>query len=252
MRSERRNHREQVEREIQGETYAGLLGQLHQACPPLCRFRTWTDVLMLMHDGSTGVQDKEEILRAILTAHAQNQDSRWRTVLLAMFWPGLDSLHGQKLAWDEDPEELWQNIVWTFLQVVCRIDLAKRPDRLIQKLINDTIHRLHDEYRRIWRRAKFETLVDTEDLDEIPTESGGIDFDLLDQRDRQEREIERLRKHMEEGRISEADFLLLVGTRVYGKLVREYAREVGLSFQTAKKRRLRAEARIRRFEEEGR
>ena len=60
-------------------------------------------------------------------------------------------------------------------------------------------------------------------------------------------EIQRLREHMEAGRISEADFLLLVGTRVYGKSVADYARETGLDYQVAKKRRQRAEAVISRF-----
>ena len=205
-----------------------------------------------MHSVSPGAREKELILRTILAAHTKDQDPRWRTVLLAMFWPGLESIHGQKLAWDKDPDELWQNIVWIFLQAVCRIDIDKRPDRLAQKLINDTIHHLHDEYRRNWKRMRLETLVDIRDLDEIPTESGSVDIEFIDQQFQHEREIERLKKHMNAGRISEVDYLLLVGTRVYGKRVSECAQEVGLSFQNAKKRRQRAEARIRRFDEEGR
>ena len=54
---------------------------------------------------------------------------------------------------------------------------------------------------------------------------------------------------MDAGRITEADYLLLVGTRVYGKQVVDYAREMGLAYQVAKKRRQRAEAAIRRFQE---
>jgi len=61
--------------------------------------------------------------------------------------------------------------------------------------------------------------------------------------------VERLREHMEAGRISDADFLLLVGTKVYGNSLADYAREVGIDYQVAKKRRQRAEARIKRFEE---
>ena len=65
-------------------------------------------------------------------------------------------------------------------------------------------------------------------------------------------EIKRLRAHMDAGRITEADFLLLVGTRVYGRSVANYARETGLGYQVAKKRRQRAEATIGRFEAEQR
>jgi hypothetical protein len=71
----------------------------------------------------------------------------------------------------------------------------------------------------------------------------------MELREAQELEIRRLREHQEAGRITEADYLLLVGTRVYGKPVVDYAREMGLAYQTAKKRRQRAEAAIRRFQE---
>jgi len=56
---------------------------------------------------------------------------------------------------------------------------------------------------------------------------------------------------MEEGRVSKADFPLIVGTRLYGKIVREYTAEVGISFQAARKRRQRAEAALRRHEKDG-
>ena len=67
-------------------------------------------------------------------------------------------------------------------------------------------------------------------------------------REAQELEIRRLREHVEAGRITEADYLLLVGTRVYGKPVADYAREKGLAYQAVKKRRQRVEAVIRGFE----
>ena len=49
---------------------------------------------------------------------------------------------------------------------------------------------------------------------------------------------------MEAGRITEADFLLLVGTRLYRQSIAEYARSVGVNTEAAKKRRQRAEAAI--------
>ncbi len=75
-----------------------------------------------------------------------------------------------------------------------------------------------------------------------------IDFARIELREAQE----RLREHLNAGRITEADFLLLIGTRVYGKSVADCARETGLDYQVAKKRRQRAEAAIGRFEEEKR
>ena len=56
--------------------------------------------------------------------------------------------------------------------------------------------------------------------------------------------------HLDAGRITEPDFLLLVGTRLYGQSISEYARNAGLKAEAAKKRRQRAEAAIRSHEKE--
>ena len=163
-------------------------------------------------------------------------------MLLAIFWPALESIHFQKRGWDADPDERWQNIAWTFLQVLCRVDVKRRPDRLVQKVFNDTVHHLHDEYRRAWNRTNREFTADLEEIDfagqRAPRGAG----------DRDQPAAGALRGR----RITEADFLLLIGTRVYGKSVADYAREAGVDYQVAKKRRQRAEAVIRSFEEEKR
>jgi len=213
---------------------------------------TWADVIVFMRSGTSTDARKDDVLRPILASHAGDQDTRWRTILLAIFWLGLESIHFHKRGWDADPHERWQNIVWTFLQVICRIDVKRRPDRLVQKIFNDTIHRLHDEYRRMWTRADRELAMDPEDLYALSGRVEGINFARMDLRERQQIEIQRLRQHMEAGRISESDCLLLIGTRVYGQSLIDYSREVGLDYQVAMKRRQRAEAVIHRFEREAR
>ncbi|MCL6546640.1 MAG: hypothetical protein K6T61_15570 [Bryobacteraceae bacterium] len=251
MRSER-NDREQLEHELRGGAYQALLHKLQGTQLFFRRFRTWADVIAFMRDGTSTDPRKDEILRPIFEAHANDADPRWRTILLVIFWPGLESIHFQKRGWDPDADERWQNIIWTFLQVLCRIDVRRRPGRLVQKVYNDTVHRLHDEYRRAWQRADREVAADPEEIEALAGGTEGIDTSGIELREAQEKAIERLRQHMEAGRISEADFLLLAGTRVYGQSVADYARGAGLDYQVAKKRRQRAEAIIRRFEGVGR
>lgn len=205
-----------------------------------------------MRNGTSRDHRKDEVLRPILAAHAQDKNPRWRAVLLAIFWPGLESIHFQKRGWDQEPEERWQNITWTFLQVLCRIDVKRRPDRLVQKVYNDTVHHLHDEYRRAWNRTNREFTADPEEIEALAGGTEGIDTAGIELREAHEIEINRLREHLDAGRITEADFLLLVGTRVYGQSIADYARGAGLDYQVTKKRRQRAEAVIRRFEEEKR
>jgi hypothetical protein len=241
--------RQRLEQELESSEYQDLLRRLQKREPFLRQFHTWADVLVFMRKGTSRDPRKDEILRPIFRAHGSDQDPRWRTILLAIFWPGLESIHYQKRSWDSDPEERWQNVTWTFLQVLCRVDVKRRPDRLVQKVFNDTVHHLHDEYRRTWDHANRELTADAEQLDVLAGGVETIDTADIELREAQELEIRRLRQHLQQGRITEPDFLLLVGTRVYGQSVAEYAREAGLDYQVAKKRRQRAEAAIRRFEE---
>jgi hypothetical protein len=244
--------RERLEQDLQASAYQALLRKLQREHLFFRSFRTWADVIAFMRNGTSTDPRKDEVLRPIFATHAEDEDPRWRAVLLAIFWPGLESIHFQKRGWDADPDECWQNITWTFLQVLCRIDVKRRPDRLVQKVYNDTVHHLHDEYRRTWKRANREFTAEPEEIDALAGGTEGIDTAGIELREAQEIEINRLREHLEANRITEADFLLLIGTRVYGKSVAEYAREAGLDYQVAKKRRQRAEAVIRRFEKEKR
>jgi hypothetical protein len=246
----KKQDRERLEQELETDEYQRLLRDLHRRNPFLRQFMTWADVIVFMREGTSQDPRKDEILRPIFEAHATDKDPRWRAVLLTIFWPGLQSIHFRKRRWDPDPEELWHNLAWIFLEVLCRIDVRSRPKRLVQKVVNDTAHLLHDEYRRIWNRATREKAADPEEMEELSGFVDEIDTIYMELREIQELEIRRLRGHLEAGRITEADYLLLVGTRVYGKPVVDYAREMGLAYQAVKKRRLRAEAVIRRFHEE--
>jgi hypothetical protein len=206
-------------------------------------------VIAFMRRGTSRDLRKDQILRPIFEAHAEDEDPRWRAVLLAIFWPALGSIHFQKRHWDTDPDELWQSIVWIFLQVLCRVDVKRRPDRLVQKVFNDTVHRLCAEYRRVWNRADREVYPEPGQV-EAMADLKGVDLAEIDRRREQEAELKRLREHLDAGRISEADFFLILGTRVYGRSIPDHARGTGLNPEAAKKRRQRAEAAIRRHETE--
>lgn len=240
--------RQRLEQELQSNECQRLLQGLQKQEPFLRQFTAWADVIAFMHEGTSEDPLKQEMLLAILRAHAEDQDPRWRAILLAVFWPGLDSIFNRKKRWDTDADERWQNVQWAFLQTVCKLDVGRRTDRLVQRIVNGTIHRLHDEYRRIWSRLEREKPTDPEQFEELLGGGEEPHFDEIDLRSIQSAEVARLREHADAGRISEADFLLLVGTRVYGKSAVQYARETGISSDLARKRRLRAEAAIRRTE----
>jgi len=248
----REQDRRRLEQELQGLEYQEALRSLQRKEPLLREFRSWSDFIAFMRAGTSDDPLKEKALLVILKAHAVDRDPRWRAILLAVFWPGLDSIFNRKKHWDPDHEERWQNVQWAFLQTICKLDVSRRTDRIVHRIVNGTIHRLHEEYRRAWKRAEREIPTDPELMEEIIGGAEDPGLDAVDLRSQQEAEIRRLREHADAGRISEADFLLLVGTRVYGKSAAQYARENGMSGDLARKRRLRAEAAIRRAEQEER
>ncbi len=235
-----------LEQELLGEDYGLLLQELKKTSLFFHRFSTWPEVVEFMRDKTLNANLTDEVLRPIFKAHTETRDYHWRTILLVIFWPGLITICQKKSHWDPLHKDLWQNIVWTFLEVVCRTDVSRRPDRLVQKVINDTIHHLHKEYRRNWGIREREVMPESEEFDYLV---GHFEHAKRScQKPDEEAGVKKLQTYLQEGRISEADFLLLVGTRIYGKSLADYAREQGLDYQTAKKRRQRAEAAIRDHE----
>ena len=245
----REQDRARLEQEIQTARYQKLLQDLGRRDPFFRQFAAWVDVIAFMRSGTTKDLRKDEVLRPILTAHTEDEDPRWRTILLAIFWSGLESIHFQRRGWDSDDDDRWQTIVWAFLKIIHRIDEKRRPARLFQKILNDTVQHYYDEIKKAWPRSSHEVLAGPEEIEFFAGGTYDMGFAIFEFREEKEPEIRRLREHMEAGRISDADFLLLVGTKVYGASVSDYAREVGMDYQVAKKRRQRAEATIKRFEE---
>jgi hypothetical protein len=193
------------------------------------------------------VADKDRILQPIFTALRRDGLHRWSSILLLLFWPALLTVHRLKRSWDRDPENLWSNITWVFLRVIHRFDTERRRDRLTQKVVNDTIHHLHDEYRRTWDLESRHHL--PREGEEDPPEVEDPDWPIAEEAAewRCDREVRtRLyRKHLRDGLIDEEEYFVLVGTRVYGWTVAVCAERLGVSYQALKKRRQRAERVIR-------
>ena len=82
--------REWLKRELQTCEYRDLLRNLQRAEPFLRQFGTWADVIAFMRTGTSTDPRKDEVLRPIFRAHGEDQDPRWRTILLAVFWPLLE------------------------------------------------------------------------------------------------------------------------------------------------------------------
>jgi hypothetical protein len=103
-------------------------------------------------------------------------------------------------------------------------------------------------YRRIWKRESREIGTDPEILEDLARGDAEADLESFYVRDEHDRLARRLREHLDAGSIREGDYWLLVGTRLYGRSIADYARAAGLPYENLKKRRQRVEAILRRLE----
>ncbi|MFH1022103.1 MAG: hypothetical protein V1809_01800 [Planctomycetota bacterium] len=243
----RDEERDVLEREIENPEYGALLMSLVAKDTFFQDFLAWRDVIAFMRDESSEDVEKNVVLRRIFEAHAEDRDSRWRTILLVIFWPGLKSVAIRYRNESEDENDSWGFVVGVFFDVICRIDVAKRPDRLVQKVINDTISTVRQIKHDEWERSIREISTDSEHLDINPAPPEVIEDDSEGVGESASREL--FQKYMKINLIDETEFHLLVGTFVYGKSIQEYGEKAGISSEAAKKRRQRAIAKIRRYVE---
>src|SRR5262249_47510825 len=126
------------------------------------------------------------------------------------------------------------------------IDPDRRRERLVQKVFNDVVHHLHDDYRKDWDHSKRQLATDP-DMFQRRASNNERELIATELRDEQEVRIKQLIALRDAGRLSEADFLLLVGTQVYGQTLANHAHDCGLNYEAVKKRHQRAMKAIGEF-----
>ena len=213
----------------------------------LQKFDSWPEVSDTAHRLGPDAPEKDQLFRTVFGDARAQEFVGWHPILLALFWLDVVRIHGQKAHWDRDAERRWSNVIWAYFRAAERLDPALRPHGLARKLFNDTIHDLYEIYRSEWDILARETPTDPAviaDQYDRPCDSMPPPLDGADLR---AHAVANLRDHLQAGRIGELDYLLILGTRIYGKALAECAEEAGLAYQAAKKRRQRAEATVRDF-----
>jgi hypothetical protein len=243
MRSGRRSlDRQYLEREVQSKHYQNRLLELAATTKPLQGAASWLAVKRFMqqaHSTSAG----DDILCAIFERHREDGDPAWRTILLLLHWHVLELIWSRARRLDDDGVARWANVEWVFLQVICRLDVRQRPEGVARKIFNDTCHDLRALYRSERLEADAPWLQDDDGnpIDISDWDRGFAEVDEAHDRAALLQLLDGLRRT---GLLSEVDYLLLVGTEVYGRSLLECAAEAGLSYEAAKKRRQRAKGAI--------
>ncbi len=237
--------RQSLEKEICSYKYQSYLQALATRYSAFKTFSSWLDAVVWMKQLAVDDRQSDQILRPVLSESRGTYDGRWQTVLTALMWADLVALCRYKRRWEPDPDQLWANVSWWFIESLAKYNVETRPKRIRLRLIRDTSNRLYREYGRRWRKAN--VTVSNDDEDELDLEVSVLDpgFEQVEHRHDEQTIIKSLSELHRTGLISESALHLLIGTRIYGQTLRAYAQAHGMSVEAAKKCRQRAEKKIR-------
>ena len=239
--------------ELESPAYRQLLEQLRYKEESLRDLEGWHQVLCAARQLAPDSLQSDAIWSALLRQRSYNPELIY-TALLAGCYPFIIGIYKRRRSWDKDSETLWNYILVTAWESLRCIDPEKRPEKILRKILNDTSHRLYQENNSRWKRISREAsnynckswsdLISSEHWDDAM-------LDLIDHRDAQQRELDKLSRLRAAAALTETEFHILVGRRIYGRLDAEQAEHLKVTVEAAKKRRQRAESVLRRVEHGG-
>lgn len=254
---------EHLQREVLGAEFRKHFDGTLRSDEAIEPFDTPTALLAFLHGRTKEYARKDAALCALLRAFQAGGPSRAGVgaLLLLAMWPGLTAVARSKRRRGRDPEEVWAEVHWAFLETAWRYPLDRRPARVAQNLKFDTLHRLGDAERGRTREAETAArLVREAERDGGKgLASASLDPALIAEEAEAARKAKAFRevlvracdRAVAEGLISDLDRNLIVATRLYGRDLRTLARDRGLAYEMARKRRQRAEAVVRRLVDPG-
>lgn len=234
--------------EIDGRTFRPLLQEITLNHPAFAAYPSWGAVAAALSGRHLPSEAADALLAPMLAAFATGSDPRWGTILCACCYRNLVAAYLPRKTWTPQGDEVFQELIATFLEVCRRTAARSHVSGILRRLANETTHRLHEEFAYRWKRETHELSTDPSEL--VPhldrQQEPELREDLLDLAEHRERTIAELQRHRDAGHITETDFQLLVGTKLYGRSMAEEGALHGLTRETTKKKCQRAEAAIRR------
>lgn len=214
---------------------------------PLRSFGTWVDVRRWLDEIDARSPSADTILRPVLVKVNRLPDEIWHDIMLFLFWRPLVLCRGYLKRLDEkEPDALDSYILWAFIRVLHNLNLDVRQVRLGQKILNDVQYDVRLFYKTDRElTAKFRQLLTQENTEDDgergfpapPIEDGA--FAAVEHRHDSDWACARLDALVRQGRISETDYLILLGCYLYEEPLKEIAERLGLTYDAARKRRQR-------------
>lgn len=226
---------------VDSKSCSRLLEELQQKGKISQEFQTWAHVANFMQDGPIRRPETDEVLVPIFERMAATSNTQWQNILLFLFWSFLETEY--RYGKHREPSEGLQNLFVAFLHSVQNINLDHRSTNLAQKLANDTIHhfqRFHHQFSNR-RHRNIETNGDPKILEkeaEAPSTHLAIDG-----RDFQEWFRRQVLEAADRQVITKWGAEVMISTRLEGRQLKDLEFH-DVSYDTAKRRRHREEARL--------
>jgi DNA-directed RNA polymerase specialized sigma24 family protein len=199
--------------------------------PELARFTDAAALIRFMRDRHSRAE-KDAVLRALLLW--AKQEPIGARVVLETIRPGLVNLSVRIVRVDRERDEMWATMLLAVWEGIRSYPLARRPRRVAANLLLDAMHGALVElgHESAWRAAQAHG--SPECKHDAPLEIDS-DVDGL------------FARAVGASAVSAAEAELVLATRIDGIALAELARDAGVSYNTMKLRRQRAERRLLLF-----
>lgn len=201
-------------------------------------FADMTEFISFMNDSSDHNYDLKDnsmlmIIKKIQANENKTTGFNLSTYLLA---PGLQQILSQVASYKDELMDDWLNLWAEFSNSLLEYPIELRPRKVAANLLHDTRHRILVIKKQEMTRITQTELIEDFDYAIPPdTTSPYSKFAAL------------LIEGIDTVSLSDIDLYLVTASRVYDKSLKELADHLGIEYNSARKRRQRAEKRIREY-----
>jgi len=239
--------RDSLEQEVTSDVFAQLFQMLRDRSNCFAYFSNPMEFIKFMHsqESTEGIA-KDELLKEVFL-HVQGAPHHlWDCFLSLIFWPMLDNLFHRKSFWEpsNDLENFWHNLYQAFLEAIRGILAKSITNNLAFQVKLGTFSRLHDIYEKEWEWDKLKTtcINAVEELPSIVLPDTAPSLNII-----KNSMHKQYQTCLHQGIITESEFMILVGTNIYGKEIKDFVNETNSSYESLKKRRQRAQNKVQKF-----
>lgn len=261
------SYRDEVRRALEStaarQTQNRYLSQIRDRHPALQRFDDVDELLELLRDLRGDADQKDAALLALVEEHQRGQGGIAFALLAVAMFPALDRIYRTRLDGGE-PDDLWGRVVGGFTEALDGYPVARRPARVAANIEGDVMRSLRRAGLRERRAALAHEqlaeaiapfIMDLEVVEPGVEAAGRVGLgDFV--RPGPETPAPPAPEELEEAKaavlpffeasaVSDQDRFLILGVHLYERTLGELAAELGISREAAKKRHLRAVARLR-------